>query len=94
MTTGRQSKKLWRQSFDEGVNVEVESVAKVEVIDVTQVASGALQSKTSAFQVLAAALKKYYFIKDRSFIELKDLHELQTSFSLYQNVNLVLVNPP
>lgn len=77
------------------MKIPAESAANVEnVIGVTPPASGALQPEVElAFQMFKVAIREYCFIKETSFSELEDLHELEKSSSQHQSVNLVLTDP-
>lgn len=91
MTTGRQSKKVTKTSFDEGgAKVGEESVPKVEdVIDAILTPSRALRTKAgSAFQVLKIAFRAYGSVNYTSF------SETVTGSALHRNLNLVLASPP
>lgn len=62
-------------------------------IDATTGGPGALQSEAkSATQILIVIIKKYGFVRDRSFFELEDLHELKNGLTLHRNANLMLAH--
>lgn len=94
MTFRRQGKKETRTSFDEGLKGAAESVAKVKnLIGVTLAAFGTLQPEAElAFQVFKAAMREYCVVKDTSFNELENLHDLETGSALHQNTTLVLAD--
>lgn len=71
-------------------------MAKVKkVIGVASVVLGAVQTEGEAnFQVLALAMREYYFIKDTFFSDLEDLPELQAGLALEETVSLVLAEHP
>lgn len=81
-----------RTIFDEGVMAAAESAAKVgDVTDVRLVTPGALQPEAQLhFQVFMVANRKFCFIEDTSFNELKDLLDLRMGSALPQSVSLVL----
>lgn len=83
-----------RFGFDEEVKAAGNSAIKKEdVTDVTSAASVALQPESeSAIQVLIVPTTEYCFAKDTSLSELGDLHELDTSSALHQDVNLMLAD--
>lgn len=96
MMIGRQNQKITRTSFDdEGVGVAAESVVEAEdVTDVTPGASDALQLEAeSVFWMFKVTMRKCRFVKDTSFSEPEDHHELETGSGLHQNVNLGLADP-
>lgn len=72
----------------------VESVARMkDVTDMTPAASSPLHSEAeSAFQVLKVALREYRLVKDTSFSELEELHELEAGSALHKMINLVLAD--
>lgn len=82
-----------RTTFDKGeVEIGAESGARVkDVIEVTPVASSPLQPEVKiALQVRKVAMRECWFVKDTSFNELENLHELEACSALHQNVSLVL----
>lgn len=77
------------------VGAELESSAKAE--DVTEAMpadSGALQSEVrSAYQSLNVSMKEYRFIRDATFNELEDLHDLYTACSWSWRMSVVFFAP-